>query len=640
MPRKSISGLTGPQMLGLYPPFLRLMLVDDDGFRQALGLDVEGVITLDDGAVRIQRGRFFGAVRKLYASSTRKARLRDNGGISWTIRSEFQNDRAILFLKSGERVLALPGFAGLSPEADLRLQQFDLRLRDAGLPSSALARWRDILAERALKDWEVRRLDADLADTPVSLVNRLRSELTQSQGKLETIAPSNRSHYEALTGRGAGADIDDYVASVLPQVVKELLAWDPIEGPRMALLLASHSAIMPGTGLSDLPGESLIALAEWSVGFADTFSKVGMVELALASLQKESRLVDPIVQLVEQLCALDAEGPNAPIKLLMAAFVVVEAELSRTKILADWPPFRRRIAAFAQASLFERTVLGSADADHFARWALDQRGHRFYLQSLIDLRAEPRWLPEGAWSAQLRAEVLGRLFNAAGRWSENVTDPRLRELLYGESATSLPHTIEFPASFLPGPIEGAVTDMANVMPPELAATLDKSLAAETLTETSLTALVNCRGLFPLGDERVTRAIKLIRTASYRIQGHPDVEKRDALLRGLAAVASTVRSQELAGDLRVMIRRLRRDQQSPPSPLAELIICLTAAAAYEELAAWAEFIGDWALELAFAVTTEADGTSLHWELETICQIEPFLRTQVGRALAALDAFLGI
>ena len=591
MPRELSSGLTCTQMLSLYPPFLRLMLIDDDAFRQKLGLDVEGVITFDGGAARIKRGRFFGAVRRLYASPEKKVRVSDDTNQSWTLRSETPNDRALIFLKSGKRTMVLPGITSLSPDTSFRLQQFGLRLQDNGLPPSALPQWRAILAERALEDWEVRLFDAELMAAPVSLVGRLRRELSQSEGKLETIAPSQRRYYEILTGEGSAADVGEYVAKVLPGTIERLLAWDPIEGPHMALLLASHSAIMPGSGLGALPGGQLVELANWAAQSADTFSKVGMVELGLAALADEPRLNAPLIQLVEQLCALEADGAGSPVKLLMAAFVVIESELSRTKILSDWPPFRRRIASIAQASLFERQVRGATDAEHFARWALDQRGHRYYLQSLIDLRVEPRWLPDGAWSAQLKAEVMGRLFNAAGQWSVNVTDPRLNELLYGEAPTGLRHHIEFPTSFLPGPVEGARTDTLNSMPNQFAETLDESLRSEILTERSLIALVNCRGLFPLDDERVARAVELIRSASYRIQGHPDVATRDALLSGLAAVAGTVRSTDLANDVRIMMRRLRRDQESPPTRSAEFVVCLTAAAAHEDLSAWAEFIGD-------------------------------------------------
>ena len=145
-------------------------------------------------------------------------------------------------------------------------------------------------------------------------------------------------------------------------------------------------------------------------------------------------------------------------------------------------------------------------------------------------------------------------------------------------------------------------------------------------------MINTRGLFNIGSEKVDRAIALIRQAGYRFPSNLEIEKRDALLWGLAAVASSARSEDLAGDVRLMMRRVRVDRDAPLAPAQELIVAAMAAGAFSDLRAWVTFLGEWATELAFAVDQRSEATELYSELETLCVIEPALRGAAGRGLA--------
>src|SRR3546814_7093959 len=73
----------------------------------------------------------------------------------------------------------------------------------------------------------------------------------------------------------------------------------------------------------------------------------------------------------------------------MGSRVYVGGDISRTVVLADLPPFQRRLAIFAQAALFERHAYGHVGVEHFTKWAIGQRGRRFYYQTLSELREEP-----------------------------------------------------------------------------------------------------------------------------------------------------------------------------------------------------------------------------------------------------------
>lgn len=628
----------GPQVLLLFPPFLRLELIDDDAFRKKVGLNLDGMITLDGGAAKFARSAFFDAIRSLHAGTNEPSAAIDEDGVSWTLTLGTADDVDAIALTAGERRYLITGFSALSPDRDTRLERFDQALKTKGLPPESLPEWRGILADRSLENEEVRQLDRALNTTPIALAGKLDAELSQASGSIELLVPTQRLYYERLIGAAPADDVAEYADTVVPSLVAGQLQWNTNEGAKLALLLASHPAIMPRTGLALLPADSFELLAEWAIASGDPLAKVGVIELGLQLLPQRLSLENVLLQLVEQIRDLDAEDPGGTLALMSATFVAVDGELSRLKILEDWPPFRRRIAAFAQASLLQRRMNGRVDVAYFSKWAHDQYAHRFYLQTLIDLRSEPRWLPDLATAGQLKAELIGRIHNAAGPFAETMAEGALRQLLFGDSDHDMPQHLTFPSSLLPGPIEGAETGASLPIPPELETILDKNLSAEALRPESAIAMINTRGVFSIDRDKVDRVVKLIRAAGYRFPLGLETEDRNAIFAGLAAVASTTRSPDLAGDVRVMMRKVRADNAAPLRSVRELRIALTAAASYEAPVDWAKFFGEWAMELVFAADRGAEAQALKTELEEICVIEPFLRRSVGPALAAISAHL--
>ena len=496
-----------------------------------------------------------------------------------------------------------------------------------------------IISAHGGRSYEIEAFEAELERSPVVAGRRIRTEVASSTGHITSIAPSFRTYYAAFAGAAPVADVADFRSSVLPAIVANWLSWDEMEGAKMALLSAGHGSFTAASPLADLAPDRLVTLAEWAVGSADLLSKVGMVELGLAVLPRAPGLVAPLTQLVEQMRDMNPDIAGARANLLMAVYILVEGELARTRILGDFPPFQRRIAALAQASLFERIAFGQVDAEHFGRWALDVRGRSFLLQSLIDLRTEPRWPPEGAAADRLDADFMGRIRNAASTHAANIEDAALRDLLLGSGPGSIAKRIRFPASFLPGPVEGA-TDPAPDPPQEFVDILDRALGGEELTAHSVIALINVSSLFRVENERIDRTVELIRAASFHFTGEMAVERRNQLLEGLAKVAANTRRPDLAKDVRIMLRRLRIDGDSAFPASKEFLTCLTAAAAHAGLEDWARFAGDCAVELALEVSDLDEAGILHSDLTYLCAYEPALRGTAGRALAALGGLLGL
>ncbi len=64
--------------------------------------------------------------------------------------------------------------------------------------------------------------------------------------------------------------------------------------------------------------------------------------------------------------------------------------------------------------------------------------------------------------------------------------------------------------------------------------------------------------------------------------------------------------------------------------------MIAAAAFEELLDWNDFVGDWLTELAFQKLQSAESKQLHSHVLKLCHIVPELWVTCGRAEAALKS----
>ena len=94
-----------------------------------------------------------------------------------------------------------------------------------------------------------------------------------------------------------------------------------------------------------------------------------------------------------------------------------------------------RLASIAHAALIEREVLDAKlEVESLADWALNSGWALYYRQSLVDLRQEPRWIPDLISPVQLKEEFLGRIRDAAERHRKNVRNAELSVLLWGESS--------------------------------------------------------------------------------------------------------------------------------------------------------------------------------------------------------------
>jgi len=623
--------------LELAPPQIRKSLIEKQVFRDEYGFKTDGVITFGDSGVSIQRSVLFTAIRKIL-SGVSEMEVTDTDGLAWKLNNESEEgELPTLSISRSKQRLILPDFSALSPDSTTRLHSLNEAVSDVNLPSSARDTWCNVLLERALDDDEVDELHSEFRYTPVQIAQSICSEIANGQSSAPSLVPHSRRYFERLVGGYDGsASIRDYAAGCGRKFFEQFPAWRPYDGFLFSLFLSSHAALTVEMSVEHLESKDLVRAFDFLEKRGDRISQLGAIEVGLRILPKIPEIEPIIIRLIEQIRDDDVDGSASGFKLLSALFLLVDGELSRTRLLSAKPPFYRRLASLSHAALIHRQLMNSGiEIDSFCEWAFNNCGEQYYLQSLADMRLEPRWNPDFAAAPQMKADFFGRIMIAAKNYEKNINGGELHNLVFGTEPGSLHSLSEFPHPYFPGPLEGAESS-SNILPAGLSEAIETQLGAKEVGPSSFIALVNSVLIFHVDSGQAELAARALKLGSYRLENVENRSQLLAILNGLASVAAAARSSSLADELRILVRRYRRDAQYALSIKEAMRICLIAAASRTDLNDWRDFTGDWFTELAFGNLENDDGEVLYSHLHCLLHAVPELWVTCGRADAALKA----
>ena len=624
--------------LELVPPLIRKSLLNERSFREGYGFKTEAMIAFGSGGVSVHRSKLFNAVRTVLAGGT-PAELTDAEDWTWNLTNDAREDELPkLVLSSDQQRLILPDFSVLSEDASTRIRSLGEAASDVNLPLIAQDKWRSILKERALEDDEVDTFHRDIRDTPIHVERTIRSEITAGESSVSSLVPNSRQYFERLVGTYDGSgSIRDYAVGTGREVFKQLTEWRPYEGFLFSLLLSSHSALTAEIKVDHLDQENLEKAFDYLEKHGDMLSRLGAFEVGLRVLPDRPEVKPFLMRLVHRIRDDDVEGNASEFKLFSALFVLVDGELARTRLMAREPPFYRRLASLAQAALIHRQLVQCGiDYQRFSDWAVSNRGEHYYMQSLADMRAEPRWNPDLAAAPQMQADFFGRIMIAGNKFEATLGEGELHDTILGDGEQSLIKLCEFPRPYFPGPLEGA-ENSPNALPDDLARIIEEKLDTEQVEASSFITLVNSAMIFRITSGHAELAAKALRLGNYTLANLEDKSQLVGILNGLATVGSASRNPALADELRILVRRYRRDSQYSFTIAEAMRMCLVASAAREDLMEWRGFAGECLTELAFGDLEGNEGGVLHSHLLALLHSVPELWVSCARAEAALQAW---
>jgi len=636
------NGILGQAGLAMVPVEIRDRLLEDQEFLEKFGLrlSMEGKVCFHGGPSFVT-SELYAAVIEAECSKS-PVTLTDIEGSAWSVEIGVDEGARILpKISNGQATFAQPESVLLLSDQDAREQTFSEMAFQAGLPVRDVQKWSAVISERPLNRNEIGELHRDLADTPVNVEERL-SEALHSGGIPHTeFIPESRRYYERLIGAfGQEADIREFGEGTARDHAESLVKWKHEEGFMIALSLASHSSISVGMPLENLKRDHVESVFKSLLERGDMISRLGAVEVGILLLEKLPDLSELVADLIHSILDQDEERGSDGFSDLMQIFIFVESEISSQGVLKGTSPFYRRAASFAQASLIQRVLIREgADLEKFRRWIRSHFGSQYFAQTLVDMRIAPRWHPELIRSDQLKQEFLGRIIGAGARNKSFLGEGRLAELFrFGEdNASRLQQAVEFPQPYYPGPLEGSLMPNEE-MPDEFKSIIEEQLSQPRLSVKSFIIAINLANVFLIEDDLPGRIIKILRAGQYHLHEVESASDLMQVLAGLAMISAVSRNHDLARDVRILVRKYRRDLFHQLSISGAYRAIFFAAAAFEELKDWCDFLGGALEELALSQITIDEAAELRTLIYHVCKAEPNLWTSIGVADAALEALI--
>ena len=642
MNKLSDQGYLADLALQLSSPLIQKDLLKDRDFIQQTGIPIVVTITLHGIKASFNRALLFSAIRLIY-SGEKTTQLADQDGSTWTIEGVLDSDQKIsLFIKNETSSYDLPNFSFLADDIKTRLVAFNERAESVNLPQSVKGSWLKILEIRALSDQEFNDLEEAFRETPIYTSQIIEDEASRHNSlRINYLVPNSLHYFEQLVGIFDGSNsINDYALATGKQFFEDLSIWHPYEGFLYSLFLSSHSALTAQIPIGRLSKGELVTAFEFLAKGVEVIPQIGAIEIGFRILQSHPEIEPLLITLIKGISSKESDKQSRKFRFLSSLFILVDGELSRTKIMQHLPAFYRRLASLSQAALIQRELIPTeTDVISFSDWVLSDYHGIFYLQSLIDMRIEPRWNPEFASQSQLKAEILSRVIIAARSCPVIEEKNELFDLTLGSSEDSLYSKYQAANLYFPGPLEGGV-EASNTLPTALSEIIETHLNQGEVSVSSFIPLLNCSNVFKIDSAQNDLAVEAIRRGAHRLEGAENTEQFQAILEGLATTAASTRNIELADSLKISLRRYRNDINGRfKISINECFkIILVAAASRSNLEDWMSFIGDCLIEFAFGELDTNEANELHALLLLLLQVEPRLWLTCGRAVAALESIV--
>lgn len=631
-------GRTAMTLLALesLPSSLRETLVRDGRMKKNYDIQLDTVFRLGDSDFEAQVTEMVRGVSEALDGDP-EAVVRDLAGNDWSIEWQSDDDHPTLVFAQGERHLAMHAWLTVSPSRETRLLCLEALAADAGLSQEARVAWRRVLEERSLSGEEVPDFLGDLLDT-VHVQEQLVAHGVRTRGlEPRLAAPGSRRYFERLVGsRGESASIQLHALAGARERLAELATWRPIGGFLQSLYMGLHPDLTGQIQVEGMSSEELVEAFEFILSSGDRVSQLGAIEVGLRVSAARPEVSSAVEKLVRLIRSDDTTGTGSSFRTYSLLYMLVFCELSRQQQLAGEPPFYRRLAASAQAGLIQRRM--TAEGVTLKESAFDSVAGEYLVQSLVDLRLEPRRHPTLAFAEQLQAHFLRRVLRAAERYENALEEDLIGEFRHLLGPEGLRQAGEEFVLYTPGLLEEDEEERA--LPAEFSQAIEAQLQTDDPVEPAdFNALRTCMTSFRICKEQTALVSAALERSKNRLANVRSRSELLATLAGLASAAAIARSEALSDALRVVVRRYRHDAEFSITLLEAMQILMVAAASRSQLEDWVDFVGDCLTEFAFGEIAEGDGQILHGYVRRFCELVPELWTTCGRADAALTAYNG-
>lgn len=626
------------QLLTLFPPVVRADIANDPDFRDHYGVSLDATITFPAQQVAVRRSVLHAAIRELYNHGKTSVSIAATDGQTVQLSIEV-GLKPLIFMTVEHIRLQAPTFWMLADDPAIRLVNFEDEVGGLNLPADLIDSWRARIEKASLNDDEIEEFIAVVKSTPEQVEDAIRSELQKPEGSASVLVPNNPAYFQGLIGRrDKAANVGEYVDGSARHQIKRLLKWDFKRGLAQCLLFCANSQLSALIDIADRDEDEVQEFFEWLVENGDRFSQIAGVEVGIRSIAFFPRLEPLLVGFLEEIRDEDTSDDAGRSALTMNLFVFVDGELARTRIFANEPPYWRRLAAISHASVIERVIIENDGERGDTSELLRLRSEQFFMQTLADLRQEPRWPPDLMNVAQLRLEFLMRARIAGQEMKDVIVAGPLHAMLLGEEDNQLGALTSIPSAYAPGPVEGGM-NAPLPFPEDMLEDLRKSDKDDVVEVRIFAGIVNFSMVFRFDDEIAGLIADLLRKVKYRLSLDPDSEIGFTLIMGLAMVAASARHVGLADEVRILSRVLMRRGELTSDAENQMRVALLACASRVDIQDWCKAVADWLLEIAGGELDRQEAIRLRSHLRRLCFSAPELWEHVSKVDANLAAIAG-
>lgn len=624
-----VRGQLALELLKVFPSSLADDVASRPEFRSAFGYEPDATITFNQSKLSFRRSVLFPAIRTLYNERERTVVVETEDGQQAELTIQV-GDRPKLFISIGDLRDQIPSFWMLADDQKIRLTCFFEEVEGLNIRPDVIAEWKRIIEERTLTNEEIAELTKIQRMTPQEVAAAIKAELSRPNGRISVLIPTAEEYYHNLIGeRGDAPNIADFAEGNAKAQIERLIKWDFKRGLAQCLLFCANSTLTASIDISGQPIEDIENFFQWLKEEGDRFSQIAGIEVGIRALSEYPSIEPILVKMLEEIRDEDISSSSSNLAISSSLFILVDGELARRRTLPEAPPFWRRLASTAQSSIIARTLI-TLDAinEETARWS-SLRGEQFFMQTYADLRLEPRWIPDFIAPSQLRLDMLMRARIVGTEANVDLPEGPLRSLILKDLA----EITSEPSAYASSPVEGGITSPVP-FPDELLTELRDLRGGKQVEAQIFAGVVNFAFVFRFDQEIASLIVELLRKVKYRVNLNNDTGLSFNLLIGLAEVAAATRHKELADEVRILTRVLRRRGNLTSEPDIHMRIALLACASNADLQDWCSAVGSWFFEIANEDMNKEDAARLRSHIHSLCVSVPALWEHIAKADAAL------
>ena len=627
--------ITFDQVVKGLPLIIKEKILLDRNIQKKWHFETFTTVTFEKSGPTFKRHTLFDALRSAIDKLSTSVDLLDEHEYKWSIKADKDKQGNLEFRISSNQIsYRLGDYSLLAHKKEILLAWLDKVSKEFLIPEKWIQERKNQLTQGPLNDESFIELCEDIEFMPAKLDNKIRRNLQKYRTNFYLIAPDQLNYYSHLVGElQSQTSVSKFIDEISGPHIVDLVQNHGTPGLRQALLTCGHPQITAKIPLETLCNSEILKVFEQLAWKGDPVSRVAAVELWLENADKFPELEKPVTHIIKALLEGD-DNTSSHYDALSSVFAASMGVIARKRLFSDAPPFYRRHAALAHASLFIRAMIEEgSDISGTKDWL--ERSDMPYVafcQVLIDLRTEPCWLPEYGSSSQLRAEIIGRLFIAVRNHSNTIKSSTLKELLIGPESVleKIKHDV---TCLLPGPLEG-VPIKGNSLPENILEDARQLFSGPTISPVALLNVVNYACISGDTTEIADLACKALKRLDYLVETMHDETVTFEVLARLAMAGAISRNRELARSIQTLARVKRKHNCFRDYPENQLQIAFIAASAFDDIDEWASFLGDWIFEIADSFESQKTPDIPLTFIRQLRQLEPRLLPYFSKAEAVL------